>query len=439
MNAAMRADLSVTAPLAGLPVQPAPSKVKVLHFITKYTTGAGGNTFLSAIGMDPERYEVWVAASPVSEFWDRTKQAGVRTVRFARLRETISPLDDLIVLAQLIRLMRRERFTIVHTHTAKAGFVGRVAAWACGTPVVVHTFHAFSFHDFMGAGRYRAYLSLERLMRRFTDSYIAVAPRLAREAVEHRVAPPGRVSVIPSAVELDQIPETRMPWLRTELGIEGPGPLIGTVGRISPQKAPLDFVRMAKRVAETRPDARFVMVGDGPLLDDARAEAARLGVDIAFPGFLTDAARLTSAFDVFVMPSLYEGLGRSLTEAMASGRPLVASAVNAVTDLVHPGVTGLVAPPADPDAVAGCVVWLLEHPDDAERMGLQAQATVRSLFTPARMCEALDRVYRNLLGTHELGSDDHAGAPATAAAVVDLTDAALRNRSRAELATNGAR
>ena len=385
-------------PASALPAQPAPSRVKVLHVITRFWAGAGGNTLLSAVGMDPARYQVWVAGCPGGPLWERARAAGVGTVELRRFREVLSPLEDLYVLVQLIRLLQRERFTVVHTHSAKGGFLGRLAAWLCRTPVIVHTFHGFSVHDFMSRPKRRLYLLLERALRRPTHAFFAVSPRVAREAVELRLAPPGTVSVVPSAVELDGIPRGDATGVREELGIPPGVPLVGTVGRIDLQKAPLDFVRMAALVASTHPLARFVMVGDGPLLEQVRREADRLGVRVELTGFRPDAPRLAAAFDVFVISSLYEGLGRALTEALGSGRPVVATAVNGVPDLVASGSTGLLASPADPAALADCVRWLLDHPAEARRMGQQGRAMVLAAFAPAVMCRLLDRAYGRLLG-----------------------------------------
>jgi glycosyltransferase involved in cell wall biosynthesis len=389
-------------PADALPPQPPLPRIKVLHVITRFWAGAGGNTLLSAIGMDPERYEVWVAGCPGGPLWERAERAGVSTVQLRRFREVLSPIEDLYVLAQLVRLIRRERFAIVHTHSAKGGFLGRLAAWLCRTPVVVHTFHGFSIHDFMSRRKRRGYLLLERAVRRPTHAFFAVSPRVAREAVELRLAPPGTVSVVPSAVELDDRPaQDPGGGLRGELGLAPETALVGTVGRIDQQKAPLDFVRMAALVDRTHPGTRFVMVGEGPLEEQVRQEADRLGVGVQLTGFRSDAPRLAADFDVFVITSLYEGLGRALTEALGSGRPVVATAVNGVPDLVTPGATGLLAPPAAPDALAECVRWMLDHPAEARRMGEQGRARVVSSFEPARMCELLDRGYTRLLGIPE--------------------------------------
>jgi glycosyltransferase involved in cell wall biosynthesis len=242
------------------------------------------------------------------------------------------------------------------------------------------------------------YLTLERLVRPLTDEFLAVAPEVAREAVERRLARPGSVRVAPSAVELDEIATAPDPAVREELSVPADAPLIGTVGRLDEQKAPLDFVRMAASVTAAVPRARFAMVGEGPLLEDAKAEAERLGVPVQFTGFRADAPRVAASFDVYVVSSLYEGLGRALTEALASGRPVVATAVNGVVDLVEPGSTGLLALPADPEALAANVRWLLDHPDAARRMGEAGRDRVRQLFSAERMCAVIEDTYARLLG-----------------------------------------
>lgn len=386
-----------------LPAQPDLPKVKVLHVITRFIAGSGGNTLVSATGMDPDRYEVWVAAMPGGQLWAAAEAAGVRTVVVPDMRETISPWHDVRACLQLVVLMRRERFAVVHTHCSKAGLIGRVAAHLAGTPVVVHTFHILAAHAGLSALRRRVYLVLERRVRSYAHRYVAVAPRLAREAVEQRIAPPGAMVVIPSAVDLPSIPTEDDATIRKELGIPDRAAVVGTVGRIVAQKAPLDFVRMCAEIQRVRPDVVFVMVGDttleaGGLEEETRREADRLGVSILFTGFRPDAPRVAAMFDVYVVASRYEGLGRALTEAMASGRPVVATAVNGVPDLVEPGVTGLLAAAGDVPALAEAVVWLLDHPEEAAMMGEQARDRVRSHFDAQTMCRALDELYAELLG-----------------------------------------
>lgn len=386
-----------------LPTQPELPKVKVLHVITRFIAGSGGNTLLSATGMDTDRYEVWVAAMRGGPLWEQAADAGVGCAPVRHMREQISPLHDLLACHELVRLMRRERFTVVHTHCSKAGLIARVAARIAGVPVVVHTFHLFAAHEGLSFRRRWLYLLLDRSVRRLAHHYVAVAPRVAREAVANRLAPPGKMVVVPSAVALDEIPETTDPVVRADLGIHDDAPIVGTVGRIVAQKAPLDFVRMCAAVRAVRDDVHFVMVGDASLEsagleEETRNEAARLGVPVIFTGYRPDAPRIAAAFDVYCVPSRYEGLGRAVTEAMASGRPVVATAVNGVPDLVEPGSTGLLASPGDPEAMARSVIWLLEHPVEAAAMGAAGRVRVRSHFSTEVMCRALDELYCDLLG-----------------------------------------
>ncbi|MBE8474520.1 glycosyltransferase [Streptomyces justiciae] len=385
------------APAVQLPEPPVLPRIKVLHVITRFRAGAGGNTLLSAAGMDQGCYEVWIAGVPGGELWDRARAAGLRTVELRGFRHTLAPAD-LLVLWRLTRLIRRERFTVVHTHSAKGGFLGRVAARLCRTPVVVHTFHGISFHPYMSRSRGALYRFLERFTRRFTHRFLAVAPRVAEQAVKDRLAPPGRVQVVPSAVDLSQIPHRFDPMARRMLGIPRTTALIGTVGRLDTQKAPLDFVRMAAALRVEHPDTAFVIIGDGPLEDDVRLLATELGVDLTITGYREDASWLVAGLDVFAITSLYEGLGRALTEALAAARPVVATAVNGVPDLVEHGATGLLVEPAAPDAAARAIGWLLDHPDQAAAMGRQGCRRVRTTFVPQVMCAAVDACYRDLLG-----------------------------------------
>ncbi|HSV40499.1 MAG TPA: glycosyltransferase family 4 protein [Nocardioidaceae bacterium] len=382
--------------------------MKVLHVITRFIAGSGGNTLVSAAGMDRAHYETWVAAMPGGPLWEQAERAGVRTAMVHHMRERIAPLHDLLACLELIRLIRRERFTVVHTHCSKAGLIGRVAAWLTRTPVVVHTFHIFAVHPGLPWWRRVAYQGLERLVRRCAHHYVAVAPRVALDAVRMRLVRPGTISVVPSAVEVESIPTQEDPRLRQELGIRAGAPIVGTVGRIVAQKAPLDFVRMCALVHAQRPDVAFVMVGDADLESagleaETRREAERLGVPVIFTGFRDDAPAVAAMFDVYVVPSLWEGLGRAVTEAMASGRPIVATAVNGVPDLVEHGATGLLAAPGQPPALAAAVDWMLAHPAEAAQMGMQARQRVLGSFAPSVMCNALDGLYRDLLGLPSTG------------------------------------
>ncbi|MDX6253797.1 MAG: hypothetical protein QOJ11_131 [Frankiales bacterium] len=421
MSRAWMATPAQVVDTAGIPPAPAQPRIKVLHVITRLDAGAGGNTLVSAIGMDRGRYEVWIAGAAGGPLWQDAQRHGIRTVQMTSLRREIAPVADLAALIALVRLIRRERFGIVHLHSAKAGVLGRLAAAMCRVPVVVYTLHGRDpwwpapggevndLGDTM-SGALRTFLFLERALCHLTDRFVAVSPTVARDAVLARVASPGRIDVAASAVDVDGIADHARASAAAALGLPEGVPLIGSVGRLDAQKAPLDFIHMAAEVHRRHPDARFVMVGEGDLADAAAVLARVLDVPVLFAGYRSDVAELVAAFDVFVISSLYEGVGRALTEALASGCPVVATAVDGVVDVVVPGATGLLAAARDPSGLADRVCWMLEHPVEAARMGAQARTSVCELFAPARLCSTLDEIYSAALGLVPLAQPEPAAA-----------------------------
>lgn len=423
---------------SAIPSAPPLPRVKVLHVITRLDAGAGGNTLVSAVGMDRRRYEVWIAGAAGGPLWKDARQQGIQTVEMACLRREVAPLEDLRAFVALVRLIRRERFGVVHLHSAKAGFLGRLAAALCRVPVVVYTLHGRDpwwptpegrvndLGDTL-SGTLRAFLFLERALRPLTHRFVAVSPTVARDAVLARVATPGKIDIAASAVDIDAIdgiadrPRTRA---TAALGLPEGGRLVGSVGRLDAQKAPLDFIRMAAEVHRQHPDVQFVMIGEGDLAEAAADLARTLDVPVVFAGQRSDVAELVATFDVFVISSLYEGVGRALTEALASGRPVVATAVDGVVDVVVPGATGLLAAARDPSGLAERVCWMLEHPDEAALMGAQARAHVCELFAPERLCATLDEVYSAALGLVPLARTEPAAAavPASRRVMAEVAD-----------------
>ncbi|MFD5632812.1 glycosyltransferase [Streptomyces sp. NPDC127077] len=369
------------APVGALPPAPVLPRIKVLHVVTRFWAGAGDGTLLAAESTDPDRYEVWVAGVPGGDLWEPARAAGVRTLETPGFRHALGPAD-VLVLGRLVRLIRRERFTVVHTHSVKGGSLGRVAARLCRAPVVVHTLDGRSFHPYTARPGHPVHRGLERVTRRLAHRFPALAPRVTRAAPEEPVAPPDRGEVLPPALRLGDIPETFDPAARERLGVPRKAALVGTAGSVDTRNNPLAFVRMAAAVRAEHPDTAFVMIGDGPLAGEVRRLAADLGVEVTLTGPCPDADRLVAGLDVFVTTSLYEGPGRALTTALAAARPVVATAVNGVPDLVEHGATGLLVAPAAPGAAARAVGWILGHPREAAVMGRQGGRRVRAPFTP---------------------------------------------------------
>jgi len=274
------------------------------------------------------------------------------------------------------------RFDLVHTHSAKAGALGRLAARRVGVPTIVHSFHGFPFHTFQSALVRSALLAIERRLARFTDYFFTDGTFVAAEAVRLRIAPPERIRAIASPID-DGIPratpEARKA-ARSLLGLAAEASVIGTAARLESQKAPQDLV---KAVAELRrPDVHLVWLGGGSLGPEIDRLATRLGLGdrVHLLGDRPDVPSLLPAFDVFALSSLYEGLPCAVVEAMKCGVPVVATAVNSVPEVVVPGKTGLLARAGDPESIGQALAYLLDHTEEGARMAEAARVHVGDRF-----------------------------------------------------------
>jgi glycosyltransferase involved in cell wall biosynthesis len=365
-----------------------PPRVAVV--ITRLEGGAGVVALRGARALRPEDGEVTVICGS-GRLVEQASRDGVRVVVEPSLQRSISPGRDLVALVRLFRLLRG--FDVVHTHCAKAGALGRIAARWCGVRRVVHTFHGFPFHEFQRWPRHRAYVAIERRLGRVTDVALCVGNGVAAEAVRRRLLPPERIRATRVAVDLEA-PTADPPnraRARRQLGL-GPDVLVvGAVGRVTYQKAPEDFVGALAQLG--RSDVVGVWVGDGDLAPRMRELAERRGVDVRWIGERTDVVDLLPAFDLFVLPSRYEGLPLSVVEAVVCGVPVVVSAVNSVGDLVIHGETGMLVPPRRPASLAAAIAHLLEDRERAGRMAELARAQVDDGYGRRALGDALAAAY----------------------------------------------
>ncbi|MEO7131874.1 MAG: glycosyltransferase [Dermatophilaceae bacterium] len=365
------------------------------HIVTRCIAGAGGVVVRGAIGLDPERYaSILVTGTSTGPLLDEARRHGVEVCVLESLRSPISPRDDVHALEGLRRLLRERQIDVVHTHSAKAGALGRLAAYSVGVERIVHTLHGFPFHDFQSWAPHTAYVAIERRLSRITDAYLAVGTGVAVEALRRGIALPEQLHTIGPAVEPPTVylsAQTRT-RARAILDLPEDALVVGTVGRLDYQKAPEHLLQAMQRLE--RP-AILVWVGGGELADQAARTAAALGISdrVRLLGNRDDVPELLPAFDVFAMASRYEGLPCAIVEAQQCGVPVVATAVNAVPDVVIPGETGLLVPPARPDLLGRALDYALAHPDEARRWAVAARAHLGSRYDPATLCQVLDSVY----------------------------------------------
>ena len=334
-------------------------------------------------------YEVSFCCSP-GEGLDRLEQEGfdVYRIPISRSYNIFSHAGSLV---RLYRLMRRERFDIVHTHTPVAGLLGRVAARMARVPLVVYTAHGFYFHEDMRTPVRRIMRSIERFGASLSDLIFVQSGEDLEEAVESRIAPVEKLVHIGNGVDPTlfgrEVNTHAAAALREEFGIEG-GPVIGFTGRIVREKGAVEFVRAAGMISRDIPAARFIMIG-APLESDrdgCQAEIEMLvqseGLSgrLVMTGYRKDVPALLSLLDIFAMPSYREGMPRSLLEAMATGLPVAATDIRGCREEVVDGETGLLVPPRDHYALGEALLRILSDGEMAARMGRAGRQRVIDLF-----------------------------------------------------------
>ncbi|HEX5996402.1 MAG TPA: glycosyltransferase [Jiangellales bacterium] len=372
-------------------------RIRVATVITRLAGGAGGVALRGALAMDPTEYDITLITGEAQPTLVAAAEAtGLKVVRLPELVSWIDAPRDRAALHHLTTLLTDGRYHVVHTHTAKAGVIGRLAAGRAAIPRLVHTLHGFPFHDFQAAWRHGLYVAIERWLGRRTDLFLAVGSAVAAEAIRRRIAAPERIRTIAPAVAPGGYPHGQVAraQARERMGVPPGVRIVGTVARADYQKAPEHWVDALAEVAAE--DTWGVWIGDGPLRDRLLEQVNRRGLTGRFRylGHREDVAELLPAFDVFALASRYEGLPCALIEAMSAGVPVVATAVNAVSDVVIPGVTGLAVPPAEPRLLGRAIRYLLDQPTEAGRMAAAARAGLGDRFSTLALGAVLADAYR---------------------------------------------
>jgi glycosyltransferase involved in cell wall biosynthesis len=369
---------------------------KVVHVVTRLDLGgAQQNTLYTVSHLDRSVYEPVLVAGEGGVLDQEATTC--RTVFLSSLVHPVSPLRDFLAYLELTSFFLREKPSVVHTHSSKAGIIGRFAAFTASVPVVIHTYHGFGFHDRQNGVVKAMYVFLERLACKVSTELIYVSKSNQEYATKHGL-PPG--VLIRSGVKLSELPaKVDKAKLKMSAGIGMHKPLVVSIGNLKPQKNAGDFVALAAKVAQAVPEARFYFIGDGPQRQALEARVFALGLEgrVLFPGWRRDAKEWLAAADAFVMTSLWEGLPRALVEAMKSGLPCLCFATDGVTDLIEDGVNGMTVPPGDVDALAQRLTRVLQ--DDALRakLGQAAAASIGPEFDIDGMVRCQEALYRRLL------------------------------------------
>jgi glycosyltransferase involved in cell wall biosynthesis len=372
----------------------------IAHVITESTPfgGAQRNTLLTLKGLIQDGYQAELVCGPGGPLIREAEAAKVRVHVIDELIRPVDPAKDFRALFKLYKLFKSQKYDLVHTHSTKAGLLGRSAAWWAGIPSIVHTVHGVPF-EMNGSYRSRLYIRVERLIGSLTHCVICVGDVLGQELEAWKMVPREKLRTIYSGIDFaDYVSRRTASQTKQELGLEDAWPIIGCIGRLSEQKAQHYLVEAIKYLVRKYPQIKLILVGDGELRPQLERQVCQHGLlsHVLLLGERDDIADLLSIFDVYAMSSLWEGVGRALTEAMYWGLPIVATPVNGVKELIHHEVTGLLTPPRDPDALATSIHRLVADVDLAQHLGSNARRRAEELMGGDRMVKAIEEVYASL-------------------------------------------
>jgi len=366
--------------------------------------GAQETVYVTCALIDQARFPSEIITGPQTgaegSLIEASRERGIPLRIEPSLVRELHPLKDPLAVARLAALFRREKPDIVHTHSSKAGIVGRVAARIAGVRHVVHSAHGWAFNPHQPGLERSLYQTLERSVGAFTDEIVLVAQANLDAAQELKILRSNRYRIIRSGIEVDRFarrPEDRTA-VRAEFGIDPAAFLIGSVARLSSPKEPYLLVEALARIAPRHPEAALLLVGDGEYRARTEAAIVQHGLQdkVRLAGLRNDVARLLGACDAFALATRWEGLPRVLPQALAASLPIVSSAVDGTVEAVREGVTGYLVPPSDVDAMADRLCRLACDPAAARRMGEAGFALVEEFSAKKMVCQ-LEELYSELM------------------------------------------
>ena len=385
-----------------------PEKIRVLHIITRMIVGgAQENTLLTVEGLDKmAEYDV-VLMSGIDrgregELLSRARET-TDLVIVPELGRAINPFSDFVAFWKIYRHIRKGKYHIVHTHSSKAGVLGRIAAWLAGTPFIVHTLHSLVFHDYQPWIVNRAWWLLKKICAPITDFYISVSEIIVQKALKAGISKPEKYRTIYSGMELDWFlnAEFDAAKVREEFGIPQDAPVVGKIARLFPLKGHDELMDAAPEIVRRVPNVRFFLIGDGILYENLQDRARQYGIleNFVFAG-LIDRERIPemiSAMDVVVHTSLREGLARVLPQSLAMGKPCVSFDIDGAPEVVINDRTGYLVEPFDSVGLAEAIVKILENDDLRRKMGEAGRRLVDPPFRAETMVRRISEVYQTLI------------------------------------------
>ena len=394
------------APPEAAPPQVAGRSMRIARIIARLNVGGPAqHAIFLTVGLDPARFMTTlitgVGEPDEGDLSAEARARGVEPVVIPELGPRIHPGRDFLALGKLVRLLRRLRPDLVHTHTAKAGALGRVAARLAGVPIIVHTFHGHVLEGYFSPSLTRLFLQIERALARITDRIITVSPRVRHDLLARGIGRPEQVEVVPVGLDLARFlggPGSPA-RLREKLAIASDAPLLGIVGRLVPIKDhPTLFQALALLQADA-PSPHLIVVGDGERREALKRLAQDLGLAsrIHFLGWRNDLEAILGELDVVICSSKNEGTPVALIEAMAAGVPVLSTDVGGVGDLIVHGENGWLVPSGNPSALARGIRDLLADPERRARPLPAARRLALEKHNVKELLHRMEALYTSVL------------------------------------------
>lgn len=375
----------------------------ILHIHTlPVISGSGLNTFLSMKGIKNDSIKIALACAPGGPLLDLVTDEGMEVFRFPNMVQPMNPARDIAAVFDLYRFLKRNRFDIVHTHNSKAGFIGRLSARLARVPVIIHTVHGFSFHDQEPLWRRMLFKNLERAASHWCDKMIFISEPLIDWAIREKITSREKTVKIYSGIDINRFKpasDNEKKSARIGFGIPHNSPVAGIVSKLWDGKGHEMLITAFKEIKKDIRNAKLLIVGEGYLEAGLRSYVNETGLSdsVIFTGFKSDVREVMTCFDISVLPSFFEGMGRVLIEAMAMKIPVVASNVGGIPDIVKNNRNGLLVEPGNIFELSNAIKKLLTNKSMLLSMGENGHRAVKREFTAESMNEKILEVYKSCM------------------------------------------
>ncbi len=379
------------------------SGTSILHIVTRLDRGGSAEIVLELARMlSGDNVSVGIivgrTVEPQEDLDSFAERTGIPIYTVPELVREVSPLKDITAFFKIRKLIRRFKPDIVHTHTSKAGIIGRFAARVSGVRFIVHTPHGHIFYGYYSSFRTFFFILLERIAAKITSKITVLTEKGLCDHVDKKIGTESLFAVIPSGVDIQRFKEGGSTGVLAETGWKDKK-IVGWVGRLVPIKDCLTFIQAAALIRRRCPDVRFIVAGDGEEREMLKRGAREAGLNdfLVFLGDRTDIPSVMAAMDVFVLSSLNEGFGRVLVEAMAAGTVVISSAVGGTVDVIEDGESGILVPPSEPSRIADAVSKVLENSELNAHL-IDGGRERAKLFDIHITAEKFEDLYEKLLG-----------------------------------------